>query len=230
MLALSPVLTAVAAVAAYALAARRARFPAFRLAAFSAGAAGAGCVIAWDPQSLAAHMLQHGLLTTVAAPLLVLGQPVALALRLARAPHRHVFYGAAGRLGRLLDPWVALCLFVAVQWLAHWPAALAAAETHPILHVGLHLLLLDAAILYFLPVLGRQPVPRRLASGRAVLHLMLAIPLIDLICVPYVATGRGEAAAAMLAAMSPLALTAVVVAWHGLLGEEREMLRREAVS
>jgi hypothetical protein len=34
----------------------------------------------------------------------------------------------------------------------------------------------------------------------------------------------------MLAAMSPLALIGVAVAWRGLVSEEREMLQREAVS
>jgi cytochrome c oxidase assembly factor CtaG len=225
-----PLLAAAAGVALYATGARRARFPAFRIAAFPCGAASAGCLIAWDPGSLAEHMVQHGLLTALAAPLLVLGQPVALALRLARAPHRVAFSEAARRLRGAVDPWSALCLFTAVQWLAHWPALLERAEARPLLHLGIHLLLLDAAILFYLPVLGRQPVPRRLRGGRAALHLALAIPLIDLISIPYVATGRADAAAAMLAAMSPLALLALAVAWRGLLGEEREMRRREALS
>jgi putative copper resistance protein D len=227
---LPPLLLAVAAIAVYAAAARRRPVPSVRVAAFAAGVAAAGALIAWDAGSLTAHMLQHGLLTTLAAPLIVLGRPVALALRLAAAPRRQALYDLGQRLQRLFDPWTALSLFVAAQWLAHWPSVLDAAEVRPWLHIGLHLLLLDTAILFFLPVLGRQPVPRRLTGVRAVAHLAIAIPLIDLICVPYVASGRGDAAAAMLAAMSPLALISVAVGWRELVGEEREMLRREALS
>lgn len=225
-----PVIAALAFVAAYAPAARRVRYPGRRIAAFALGAASAGGLIAWDPATLQAHMIQHGLLTTVSAPLLVLGQPVALALRFAPAPRRQRFYDVSSRLRPLLDPWTGLSCFVAVQWLGHWPALLEAAETRPWLHAALHLLLLDAAIAFFLPLLGRQPVPRRLSSGRAAIQLLIAIPLIDLICVPYVATGRAGAAAAMLAAMSPLAVMAIGLAWHALLREEREMLRQEAIS
>jgi cytochrome c oxidase assembly factor CtaG len=225
-----PVIVALALVAAYALAARRVRYAGRRAAAFATGAASAGALIAWDPATLPAHMVQHGLLTTVAAPLLVLGQPVALALRLAPVPRRQRFYGMSGRLRALLDPWTGLILFVVVQWIAHWPALLEAAEARPWLHAALHLLLLDVAVLFFLPLFGRQPLPRRLSSGRAAIKLLVAIPLIDLICVPYVATGRADAAAAMLAAMAPLAVMAIGLAWQALLREEREMVRREAVS
>jgi cytochrome c oxidase assembly factor CtaG len=228
--ALLPLLGGAAACAAYGLAARRARFPAFGFAAFASGALGAACLVSWDPRSQAAHMVQHGLLATVSAPLLVTGQPVALALRLASGRGRQRFYRATERLRRMLDPWVALGTFVAVQWLVHWPAVLDAAETRPLLHGALHLVLLGTAVGLFLPVLGRQPIPRRLSSGRAVAHLGIAIVLVDLISVPYVASDRGAAAAAMLAAMSPLALLAAGIAWRGLVHEEQDMLRREAVT
>ena len=229
-LALPPVLLAIAAMALYALATRRVRVAPLRTAAFIAGAGSAGCLIAWDPASLASHMVQHGLLATVSAPLLVLGRPVTLALQLAPAGRRQQFYEAAARLRGLLDPWVLLGIFVAVQWLVHWPAALAAAESHALVHLGLHLLLMAAAIAFFLPVFGKQPVPRRLSRGRAALHLAVAMPLVDLISVPYVATGRGTAAAAMLAAMAPLGAAALVVAWQALLEEDRAMVRSEAAS
>jgi cytochrome c oxidase assembly factor CtaG len=117
-----------------------------------------------------------------------------------------------------------------VQWLVHWPAILTAAEAHPVAHAALHLVLLDVAIVFWLPLLGRQPLPRPVGSARAVVQLLLAMPLVDLISVPYVATGRGEAAAAMVASMVPLGIFAVGIAWRGLLREEHRMLQREAVS
>jgi cytochrome c oxidase assembly factor CtaG len=225
-----PLVLAALACAAYGVAARRARVAIAPMTAFAGGALTAGGLVAWDPQSLAAHMVQHGLLTTVAAPLLVLGQPVVLALRVAPARARRRFYGATARLRLVLDPWAALIAFVAVQWFVHWPAVLDAGEAHPPLHAALHLLLLASAVALFLPVLGRQPVPRRLGSGRAGAHLAIASVLVDLISVPYVAGGHGDAAAAMLAAMAPLALLATAIAWRGVMREEREMRRREALT
>jgi putative membrane protein len=229
-LTLLPLLVALAACAGYGTAARRVHVAPLPLAMFAAGALLAGALVAWDPDSLSAHMVQHGLLTTVAAPLLVLGQPVVLALRVAPESARLRFYRATDRLRPLLDPWVALASFVAVQWLVHWTYVLEAAEAHSPLHTALHALLLGSAIALFLPVLGRQPVPHRLGSGRAVAHLALASVLVDLISVPYVAAGHGDAAAAMLAAMSPLAVLAACMAWHGVAREEREMRRREALT
>jgi putative membrane protein len=174
-------------------------------------------------------MVQHGLLTTVAAPLIVLGEPIVLVLRLVSARHRRALVRSARRVQPLLGAWAGLCAFVGVQWLAHWPALVAGAEAHPLLHAALHAALLGSAVVFFLPILGRQPVPRRLPSTRAVLQLVAAISLVDLVTVPYLATGRGSAAAAMLAAMSPLGIVALLVAWQGLAQEERRMLRREAL-
>jgi cytochrome c oxidase assembly factor CtaG len=224
-----PLLLAAAACAGYVIAAGRAGASARRSAAFVAGVAGAGCVVAWDPASLPAHMVQHGLLTTVAAPLIVLGEPIVLVLRLVSARHRRALVRSARRVQPLLGAWAGLCAFVGVQWLAHWPALVAGAEAHPLLHAALHAALLGSAVVFFLPILGRQPVPRRLPSTRAVLQLVAAISLVDLVTVPYLATGRGGAAAAMLAAMSPLGIVALLVAWQGLAQEERRMLRREAL-
>ena len=225
-----PLVVAALACGAYGIAARRAPVPILPISAFAAGALTAGGLVAWDPHSLAAHMVQHGLLTTVSAPLLVLGQPVVLALRVAPASARRRFYCATARLGLVLDPWVALAAFVAVQWLVHWPAVLDAGEAQAPLHAALHVLLLTSAVAFFLPVLGRQPVPRRLGSARAVAHLAIASVLVDLISVPYLAGGHGDAAAAMLAAMAPLALLATALGWRGVVREEQDMRRREALT
>jgi cytochrome c oxidase assembly factor CtaG len=227
---LPPALLAAAACAGYLVAMRRAAVAWWRAGAFASGSAGAAVVAAWDPGSLTGHMVQHGLLTAVAAPLLVLGEPVTLGLRLASPAHRRAAYRALHALRHALGPWSGLALFVTVQWLAHWPAVLDRSEQHPALHAAVHVALMASAVVFFLPLLGRQPVPRRVPGGRAALHLMVAISLVDLVSVPYLATGRGEAAAAMLAAMSPLAVIAVALAWQSVLREERRMVQREAAS
>jgi cytochrome c oxidase assembly factor CtaG len=227
--ALPPVLLALAACALYLLGARRVGVARGRAACFATGVVGAGCLVAWDPGSLVAHMVQHGLLTTVAAPLVVLGEPVTLALRCAPGRARQRAYRALHGLRHVLGPWAGLAAFVVVQWLAHWPALLAAAEQRPVLHTALHALLFGSAVVFFLPLLGRQPVPRRIPGGQAALRLFAAISLIDLVTVPYLATGRGDAAAAMLGAMAPLGVIGAALAWQSLVREERRMVQREAL-
>jgi putative copper resistance protein D len=226
---LVPGLPALAACVLYLLAARRVGVATWRATCFASGLGGAVCLVAWDPESLEAHMVQHGLLTSVAAPLLVLGEPMTLGLRCASASVRQAVYALLHRLRHVLAPSAGLALFVLVQWLAHWPALLEAAERRPLLHASMHGALLASAVLFFLPMLGRQPLPRRVPGGVAALRMFAAITLIDLVAVPYVATGRGDAAAAMLAAMSPLGLIAAMLAWRSILREERRMQQREAM-
>jgi cytochrome c oxidase assembly factor CtaG len=227
--ALLPGLLAAASCGLYLLGARRVGVARLRTACFATGVAGSAGLVAWDPVSLPAHMVQHGLLTTVAAPLVVLGEPVTLVLRCASSRGRRSIYRLLHGLRYALGPTAGLVAFVVVQWLAHWPAVLDAAEARPALHASLHALLLVSAVVFFLPLLGRQPLPRRVAGGQAALRLLAAISLIDLVSVPYVAIGRAGAAAAMLAAMSPLGAIAALLAWRGLLREERRMLQREAL-
>ena len=76
-----------AAAAAYVWAARRVRWPPWRTGAFVAGlAALAVALVVLDgaaDRTLTAHMAQHLVRVYAAAPLLVLGSPIALGLRAA---------------------------------------------------------------------------------------------------------------------------------------------------
>jgi putative membrane protein len=160
--------------AVYALAARRVRrWPTWRLGAFAAGlAVVAAALIGLDGaahRTLSGHMAQHLLLVFGAAPLLVLGSPVALALRATGAPARRVL--RAGALAHPLAGWAAL---VATMALTHFTGLYEAALAHPALHAAEHLAYLGAAALFWRPVLGADPVPRRPGPVGRLLYLMLA--------------------------------------------------------
>jgi cytochrome c oxidase assembly factor CtaG len=163
-----------AVAAAYAWAARRVPpWPRARGACFLAGlAALAVALVALDGAAhrrLSAHMVQHLVLVFVAAPLLVLGSPVALGLRAAGAPARRVL-----RLPGLAHPvvgWVALC---AVMALTHVTGLYQAALEHPLVHAGEHVAYVVAAVLFWRPVLGADPVPHKPGAVGRLLYLMLA--------------------------------------------------------
>jgi putative membrane protein len=114
-------------------------------------------------RSLTAHMVQHLLLMTVAAPLLVVGEPLppmvwALPGRL-RKP--------AGRLTRALNRsatgggwfvWAAVALVVStvVLWVWHLPALYDAALRHAAVHGAEHGVLFGAALLLWWVVAGAR--------------------------------------------------------------------------
>jgi putative membrane protein len=119
----------------------------------------------------AAHMLQHLVLMMVAAPLLVIGDPVLVmgaALpasgrrrlrRLAtRRPARRVV--AVGR-----HPVVVWALSAVVLWAWHLPSLYDAAVRNDALHAVEHATLLGSAALLWAAVLGRRPLPAPAAVG-----------------------------------------------------------------
>jgi heme ABC exporter ATP-binding subunit CcmA len=111
------------------------------------------------------HMLQHMLLTTVAAPLLVLADPFPAALwalprglrkRVGRVLVRRARVRALWRV--LTTPVAAWLAHALTLWLWHVPALYNAALNHPELHVAQHLTFLATAVLFWWPVVA--PAPR----------------------------------------------------------------------
>src|SRR5206468_11223107 len=104
--------------------------------------------------SFSVHMLQHLLLTMVAAPLLVLGAPVTLALQawpgIARRGILSLLHSAPIRL--LANPLVAWGLFFGFMWVSHmtglYEATLRSRRIHELEHVGY----LATALLFWMPV------------------------------------------------------------------------------
>jgi cytochrome c oxidase assembly factor CtaG len=144
------------------------RWPAWREACFVAGLlALALALVALDTQrSLTEHMAQHLVLAFVAAPLLVLASPVALALRATRS--RRLL--RAAWIARPGVGWVALA---AIMALSQVPAVYAATERNPLLHAGEHVAWLAAAVLFWRVVAGADPVPHRPRPAARVLYLLL---------------------------------------------------------
>ncbi|MEA2316709.1 MAG: putative rane protein [Solirubrobacteraceae bacterium] len=162
------------AAVAYALAARRVRrWPRSRTGAFLAGLAvvGLALVVLDAPahRTLSAHMVQHLLLAFVAAPLLVCGSPLALALRATGRRARRWLASAA--LAHPAVGWVAL---PATMALTHFTGLYQAALEHPALHAAEHVAYLGAAALFWRPVLGADPVPHRPGTIGRLLYLVLA--------------------------------------------------------
>src|SRR5512143_1908862 len=86
------------------------------------------------------HMVQHMLMTLVAAPLLVAGIPVWLWRDILRpAPIRTVWRF-------LTRPVVALIVFNSVLLFMHWPAVVELAVTSELAHFGLHVLAVFTAL------------------------------------------------------------------------------------
>jgi putative membrane protein len=230
--------------AAYALAARRVRrWPAWRLGAFAAGlAVVAVALVGLDGaahRTLRAHMAQHLLLVFGAAPLLMLGSPVALALRATGARARRVL-----RLGALGHPLAGFAALVVTMAATHLTGLYDAALRHPALHAGEHVAYLGAAALFWRPVLGADPVPGRPGPVGRLLYLMLASGPLSLVGVAmessrhaWYATYAGRpgaladqhAAGAVMWVGGGLALAAitVVAVWAALRREHERRLEYE---
>jgi putative membrane protein len=110
-----------------------------------------------------AHMVQHELLMVVAAPLLVVGRPLATWTWALSPPQRRV----VGRLcqGRgwtqvwttLTDPLVAWALHALALWAWHIPGAFDAALESEGWHIAQHVSFLGTALFFWWAVLGHDP-------------------------------------------------------------------------
>jgi putative membrane protein len=112
-----------------------------------------------------AHMAQHEILMLVAAPLIVLGRPGALTLRLAPPPAARAvlratrpLHGLAALAGAPLVAWIGHALAL---WVGHAPPVFEAALERPWVHAAQHLVFLGSALVFWSAVIGHGP--RRLS-------------------------------------------------------------------
>jgi putative copper resistance protein D len=128
--------------------------------------------------SFSAHMVQHLLLTMVAAPLLLLGAPVTLAIvAWPGAPRRALLAVVRSGPARLLThPVVAWALFFGVLWGVHLTGVYDAALRNPTLHALEHVALLVTALLFWMPIVRADPAPSRLSYPARILYLFVAMP------------------------------------------------------
>jgi cytochrome c oxidase assembly factor CtaG len=232
-----------AAAAAYVWGARRVQaWPLARTAAFLAGlAALAVALIVLDgaaDRTLVAHMAQHLVLVFAAAPLLVLGSPIALALRAARSPARRLLRAPA-----LAHPVVGWCALPAAMAITHFTGIYDLAVRHAAVHVAEHGVYLGAAAMFWRPVLGADPVPHRPGLAGRLLYLLLAAAPLALVGVamqssthvwypayagPSALADQRDAGALMwVGGGLALAVVTLCVAWSGVLREHRRQVAYE---
>jgi putative membrane protein len=215
----------------YLAASRRVRWPLARTMSFAAGLAVLIAGLAVDDVSLAAHMAGHGIVVAVAAPLLILGRPLALLLRALPAPTARKLAAAlrSRAMRGALWPPLALLAFIATQLAFHLTPLFGEALRDDPLHEIEHLLFLVTALWLWSVCLAVEPLPRRWpALARAGL-LMAAMMLSDIGSVKLMVEGETAAGAAMTVSMMPLGLGAAALVWSSLLREERRAARREAL-
>ena len=138
----------------------------------------------YDTTLFSVHMVQHLLLSFVAAPLLVLAAPITLLLRWVspQARRRWVLPVLESRVVRFVShPLVAWVLFAGVMWFSHFSPLFDAALDDFTLHRLEHALFLGSALLFWWPVVGADPSPHRMTHPARILYLALGMPLSSLL-------------------------------------------------
>lgn len=198
-------------------------------------------------EKLSAHMVQHGLISLVAAPLLVAAAPVRLALAtlprstartLARTLHARALRG-------LVHPVAGLTVFVTVLVGIHLPAIYVLALRNPTVHAVEHAALFWTAVALWAPLIAADPIPRRLGAVGTITILVAAMSAMGAIgaavsgaghvlYAPYATAAPGALADQELAGgimwiggMAVVLPTLLVLAWRALAAEERRQRVRD---
>jgi len=130
-------------------------------------------VLFWD------HMVQHLMLIMIAPPLLIVGQPITLLLHASRNPlHTWVKRIVRSRLASFLTwPVFGIAAYAGAVMAAHLTGLADQVETNPTLHDAEHALFLVVGYLFFLPILGREPIRWRLSYPVRFIILVLVMPV-----------------------------------------------------
>ena len=130
-------------------------------------------VLFWD------HMVQHLMLIMIAPPMLVVGQPVTLLLHASRNPlHTWTKRVIRSRVVTFLTwPPFGLVAYAVTIVATHLTGLTTYVLTHPLAHDAEHALYLVVGYLFFLPILGREPIRWRLSYPIRFLLLALAMPV-----------------------------------------------------
>ena len=130
-------------------------------------------VLFWD------HMIQHLLLIMVAPALLVLGQPVTLLLHASRNPlHTWVKRAVRSRVAAFLTwPPFTIAAYAGTIVGTHLTSAMNVVMTNQLAHDAEHALYLIVGYLFFLPLLGREPIRWRIPYPLRILALIVVMPV-----------------------------------------------------
>ena len=158
--------------------------PRRRTVAFLAGLATIAIALmsgidAYDTTLFSVHMVQHVLLTLVAAPLIALGAPITLLLRAAtpNVRRRIILPILHSRVLRVLSfPVVSWLLFAGVMWGTHFSPLFDASLENPLIHDLEHALYLSAGLLFWWPAVGLDPSPWRMPHPVRAMYVFLQMP------------------------------------------------------
>ncbi len=130
-------------------------------------------VLFWD------HMILHLLLIMVAPPLLVVGQPITLALHASRNPlHTWVKKAVRSRVvSAITFPPFGAVLYLATIVGTHLTSFENLVLTDPAVRNAELALYLIAGYLYFLPLIGREPIRWRVSYPSRIFLLFIAMPV-----------------------------------------------------
>lgn len=133
----------------------------------------------YDTALFSIHMVQHLLLTLVAPPLIMLGAPITQLLRVASPRVRkdlilRILHSAP--VAGLTHPVTAWLAFTLVMWGSHFSPLFDLSLENPGVHEVEHLLYITTGLLFWYPVIGADPAPRRLGYPARGLYLLLQMP------------------------------------------------------
>jgi cytochrome c oxidase assembly factor CtaG len=133
---------------------------------------------AYDDVLFSVHMIQHLMLIMIAPVLLVAGRPVMLLLHASRNPvHRWTMQLVRSRVVTALTcPPVAASIYGATIVGTHLTSFMNVVLLHQNVHDAEHLLYLVAGYLYFLPVLGSEPIKWKMSFPTRFVLLALSMP------------------------------------------------------
>jgi cytochrome c oxidase assembly factor CtaG len=160
------------------------RWPLWRAGVFLAGLAvvvvalqsGIGTyddVLFWD------HMIQHLLLIMVAPPLLIIGQPITLLLHASRNPlHTWVKRIIRSPVASFLTwPVFGFAAYAAAIVVLHLTAVANLIAQNRAAHDAEHIVFLVVGYLFFLPIIGSEPIRWRLSYPAKLILLFLIMPV-----------------------------------------------------
>ena len=139
----------------------------------------------YAPAMFSVHMAQHMILAMLVPILLVLGGPVTLALRALPAggrdgppgPREWLLAGVHSTAARwLTHPILTLVLFVGSYYALYFSGLFALALREHWAHVAMNLHFLVVGALFFWPLIGIDPAPRRLPSAARLGIVFISVP------------------------------------------------------
>jgi putative copper resistance protein D len=162
----------------------RTRVPRRRIAAWLAGLivielALQSPIEAYDTTLFSDHMVQHVLLTMVAAPLMALGAPITLLLRFAQPEvrRRWILPILHSRVMKVISfPVVTWILFAGYMWLSHFSALYEWSLENPLIHQVEHAGFVLTALLFWWPAVAADPSPWRMRHPSRLVYTFLQMP------------------------------------------------------